>query len=148
LLWKGYSAKGSNDPAALDGLSTSKPTDVTFEILQNTYGAVKRTGTITNADGTTSEIEDENQAKDATNLGIYPYEKSSNANKDTYRNYVSVFNRVEPQLTNSNTPEQNFSQPRANIVKCILTLNEKKYYATMPFATAWVVDDSYRIKLK
>lgn len=148
LLWKGYSAKGSNDPAALDGLSTSKPTDVTFEVLQNIYGAVKKSGTVTNASGATIEVKNENQAKDATNLGIYPYETSPNTDRDTYRNYVSVFNRVEPQLTNSNTPEQNFSQPRANIVKCTFTLNEKKYYATMPFATAWVVDDNYRIKLK
>jgi len=37
--------------------------------------------------------------------------------------------------------------PKANIIKCTLIYNDKKYYGTVPFTTAWVSNNNYRIKI-
>lgn len=44
--------------------------------------------------------------------------------------------------------EDEFNEPRANIIKCTLYVNGKSYYGTIPIITAWVSDDKFRISLK
>lgn len=38
--------------------------------------------------------------------------------------------------------------PSANIIQCSFTIDNKKYYGTIPIVTAWVINSNYRIKLK
>lgn len=42
----------------------------------------------------------------------------------------------------------NSSDPKANIIKCAITYNNKVYYGTLPIMTAWVSNSDYRVKLK
>ena len=40
------------------------------------------------------------------------------------------------------------TSPRANIIKCTLTLDKKTYYATIPIVCAWVLNENFRVDLK
>lgn len=42
----------------------------------------------------------------------------------------------------------NYTSPRANIIKCSITWDGKLYYGTIPIVTAWVSNNKYRVSLK
>ena len=61
-------------------------------------------------------------------------------------------------VTNANTgqieyhgddiSETSIKNPYANIIKCSITWQNKTYYGTLPFITAWTLNNNYRINLK
>ena len=61
-------------------------------------------------------------------------------------------------VTNANTgrieyhgddiSETSIKNPYANIIKCSITWQNKTYYGTLPFITAWTINNNYRINLK
>ena len=50
--------------------------------------------------------------------------------------------------TQTSPIDPTFSNSLANILKCSITYNQHSYYGTLPVATAWVINEDYRIQLK
>lgn len=51
-------------------------------------------------------------------------------------------------LTYTNSLQNGTNLPKANIIKCSITYEDKTYYGTIPFITAYVTNQNYRIQLK